>query len=532
MAGAHHGLVSSGPGLTASGRLSKHMQAPEQKTAAHKIYEELFCQVLTSHPSPEMGIILVTGATGYIGGRLVPELIARGYRVRVMLRAEWPGGQERWPGVEQVIADAADPASLRTALQGVHTAYYLIHSLLLGPKNFETADARNAANFRQAAEAEGVRRIIYLGGLGDMRTVLSRHLRSREHVADELRAGPIPTTVLRAAIIIGAGSASYEIIEYLVRNLPIIPIPAWARTRCQPIAVRDVIRLLVGVLETPATAGNSYDIGGSEILTYESMLRGLADVLGKRCLYLRMPRCLSGVGFYAYLAGLMTPVPAPITRSLMESLRNDVICQNNDIRTLIPFAPLSYRDAVCLALTREARDEIQSRWSDSYPPTHELALKLASLSSPPRYQTTYTLVSPKPAAALFRSICRIGGTEGWFHGNWMWRLRGTLDRILMGVGTARGRRSRATLRINDVIDFWRVENIVRNQQLLLRAEMKLPGEAWLEFSITPEENQNRLRITAYYNTRTPFGRAYWYIFMPFHGYLFANLIRQIERRSV
>jgi len=254
-------------------------------------------------------------------------------------------------------------------------------------------------------------------------------------------------------------------------------------------------------------------------------------VLGKRRLYLHIPRFLSGVGPYAYFAGLMTPVPAPITRSLMESLRCDVICQNSDIRDLIPFPPLSYSEAVRLALKREERDEIHSRWSDSYPPTHELAVKLAGLTSPPHYKTTYSLVTGKSAHALFQSLCCIGGTEGWFHGNWMWRLRGTLDRLLLGVGTARGRRSRTKLRINDVIDFWRVEDIVKDKRLLLRAEMKLPGEAWLEFSITPEGDKNRLHVTAYYNTQTAFGHFYWYIFMPFHWNIFANLIRQIERRS-
>jgi hypothetical protein len=216
----------------------------------------------------------------------------------------------------------------------------------------------------------------------------------------------------------------------------------------------------------------------------------------------------------------------------MESLRNDVICQDNSIRTLIPFQPLTYREAVRLALAREERDEVHSRWSDSYPPTHELALKLSDLTSPPRYKTTYSLVTRKPAHALFRSLCCIGGTEGWFHGNWMWRLRGTLDRMLLGVGTARGRRCRTKLRINDVIDFWRVEDIVKDRRLLLRAEMKLPGEAWLEFSITPEGDKHRLHVTAYYNTRTLFGRFYWYLFMPFHWNIFANLIRQIDRRSL
>jgi hypothetical protein len=284
-------------------------------------------------------------------------------------------------------------------------------------------------------------------------------------------------------------------------------------------------------LETPETAGGSYDIGGSEVLTYETMLRTLGNVLGKRRLYIRIPRLLSGVRPYAYWAGLMTPVPAPITRSLMESLRNDVVCQDDRIHRLVPFTPVTYKEAVLLALAREDRDEIHSRWSDSYPPAHELATKLSELPALPRYRTTYSVLSDKPAAALFQSVCRVGGREGWAQGNWMWWLRGVLDRLLLGVGSARGRRSQTRLRVDDVIDFWRVEEIRKERRLLLRAEMKLPGRAWLEFGIDREGNQQRLRVTAYYDTRTLFGRLYWYVFLPFHWYIFETLIRQIAKRS-
>jgi uncharacterized protein YbjT (DUF2867 family) len=494
-------------------------------------YGDLFCSALPTKPQPELGTILVTGATGYVGGRLVPELLARGYRVRAMLRGPTPSLKERWPGVEEVIADAGDPVALRAALQGVHTAYYLIHSLLLGPRRFEAVDARTAGNFRRAAEAAGVRRIIYLGGLGDVRTTLSPHLRSRAGVAEELQAGRVRTTVLRAAIILGAGSASYEIIAHLVNGLPVLPAPAWARTRCQPIAIRDVIRYLVGALETPATAGGSYDIGGPDVLTYEQMLRTLAEVRGKRRFFLPIPRALSGVRPYAYLAGLLTPVPAPITRSLMESLRHDVVCQDDAIRRLIPFRPVPYREAIVLALTREERDEISSRWSDAYPPGHELAIKLAELPEPPRFRTTYTLLCDKPAAALYQAICRIGGREGWFHGNWLWRARGVLDRLLLGVGTARGRRSRSELRLHDVIDFWRVEDLRRDRMLLLRAEMKLPGRAWLRFNLDPSGRQTRLTVTALFQTSSLAGRAYWYACYPLHLFVFYGLLKQIAKRS-
>ena len=341
------------------------------------VYDDgLFCRDLSSIPVPSLGPVLVTGATGYIGGRLVPELLARGYRVRAMVRAPSREHAERWPAAEIVVADAADPAGLGRALQGVHTAYYLIHSLLLGPREFETADRENARTFRQAAEAAGVKRIIYLGGLGDVRSPPSPHLRSRMHVAEELQRGTVPTTVLRAAIIMGSGSASYEIIHHLVRNLPVILIPDWAKMKCQPISIRDVVRYLVGALETPATAGRAFDIGGPDVLTYERMMRVLADVLGKRRLFVPMPHFLSSIRFYAYVAAFLTPVPAPITRSLMEGLRSDVVCGEDSIRPLVPFALLSYRRAVLEAMSREERDEIHTRWSDAYPPAHELAIKL------------------------------------------------------------------------------------------------------------------------------------------------------------
>ena len=242
-----------------------------------------------------------------------------------MVRRASPEHKELWPDAEIVVADALEIDSLKKALEGIHTAYYLIHSLLLGQKRFEAADVQASINFRKAAEEEKVQRIIYLGGLGDVQTNLSAHLKSRAIVAQELEKGKVPTTILRASIIIGSGSASYEIIQHLVKNAPIFFIPPWARTRCQPISIRDVIKYLVGVLEVSETSGKSFDIGGRDILTYETMLKILADLHGKKRFFLSFP--FSMVGFFAYLASLLTPVPAPITRCLMEGVRNQVICQ-------------------------------------------------------------------------------------------------------------------------------------------------------------------------------------------------------------
>ena len=492
-----------------------------------------FCQDLPTKPLPEAGIILVTGATGYIGGRLVPELLERGYRVRVMVRGVAPEILERWPDVEVAVADALDIDSLMRAIEGVHTAYYLIHSLLLGQKKFESADIESAINFRQAAEKQGLKRIIYLGGLGDVQSELSTHLKSRITVAQTLMSGKVPATFLRAAIIIGSGSASYEIIKHLVRNCPVILVPLWARTKCQPIAIRDVIKYLVGVLEKPEeTAGRSFDIGGSDIVTYEMMLKILSEIHLQKRLFISFP--LKTVKLYAYAASLLTPVPAPITMCLMESCHNDVICQNDDIRRIIPFQTMPYREALVRAMSREESDNVATRWSDAYPPAHELAIKLHEVEELSMYRSSYSITTEKKAAPLFRSATMIGGKEGWFRSNLLWRVRGWFDRALMGVGVTRGRRSSTTLRINDVIDFWRVEDLRENERLLLRAEMKMPGRAWLEFIITPDTKSpaHVLSVNAYFQHRGFWGKVYWYMFLPFHVFIFHDLIQQIEKRSL
>jgi uncharacterized protein YbjT (DUF2867 family) len=488
-----------------------------------------FCADLPTRPNPSTGKILVTGASGYIGGRLVPELLERGYDVRVLVRASSDEYIDRWPGAEVAVGDALDIKSLAAVLVGVGTAYYLIHSMLLGPKEFASFDRQAAANFRRAAEEAGVGSVVYLGGLGDVTSRLSPHLRSRIEVAEELKRGQTPVTVLRAAIIIGSGSASYEIVKNLVAKVPVILIPRCARSLCQPISVRDVIKYLVGVIEVPETAGRSFDIGGADILSYRDMLKTTADVLQAARLFIALPYCPTR--FYAYIASLLTPVPHPIAQCLMEGLRNDVICQESAIRDLLPFEPLSFREAFVRALSREEQDRVHTRWSDAYPPAWELAMNLTEFDPPPRYTASYSLETEKDAGRIFKSVCRIGGEDGWFHSNWMWRLRGSIDRILLGVGSSRGRKTQRTPQANDVIGFWRVEGVEEGRRLLLRAEMKLPGKAWLEFGIEDKGKMRRLTVTAHYHTTSLTGKLYWYAFLPFHGYIFKGLIRQIESRA-
>lgn len=491
--------------------------------------EDLFCQDLPSRPQPGIGKVLVTGASGYIGGRLVPELLARGYNVRAMVRAASPEYNALWPDAEIAVADALEIESLKKALNGVDTIYYLIHSLHLGPDEFESADIKAAINFRQVAQEQQVRRIIYLGGLEDVRSPLSSHLRSRMEVAEELKRGKASVTVLQAAIIIGSGSASYEIIQHLVRKLPVILIPHLAKNRCQPIAIRDVIKYLVGVLEVPQTAGKTFDIGGKDVLTYEMMMRILAVVVNKKRIFIPFP--FFNIQVYAYFASLITPVPNLITQCLMEGLKNEVICQDDTIKSFFPFEPMSYKEAIIRAMSREEQDRIYTRWSDAYPPAHELALKLRELKDIPTYTAYYSLTTTKRAPSLFGSLCKIGGKEGWFRNNWMWRLRGVLDRILLGVGTSRGRRSYHSLKINDVIGFWRIEDLKEDRRLLLRAEMKLPGKAWLEFNINEKNGKRSLSVIAYYDTHTFLGKTYWYACLPFHHLIFKKLIEDIEKRS-
>jgi uncharacterized protein YbjT (DUF2867 family) len=311
---------------------------------------DLLCRDLPTEPQTDIGRILVTGGTGYIGGRLIPELLARGYMIRVLVRKYSRELKDKWPEAEIVVGDVFDSESLGKALEGIHTAYYLIHSLLLGKKKFQTADILAAINFRKAAEEKKLKRIIYLGGLGDPNSSLSAHLKNRILVAQELQKGKVPVTYLRAAIVIGSGSASYEMIKHLIENCPVFLIPKRAKANCQPIAIRDVIKYLVGTLETSETSGKSYDIGGSDIINYEMMLKTQSDIVNKRRLFL--PSFFIPIKFYAYIVSLLTPVSPLIVMSLMESCKNDAVCKSDDIRKILQFESIGYKESLIRAITK------------------------------------------------------------------------------------------------------------------------------------------------------------------------------------
>lgn len=333
--------------------------------------DELFCDELPSRPQPALGKILVTGANGYIGGQLIPELLHRGYDVRIMVRNKSSDYLDRWPGVEIAKADALEPIGLSNALEGIHTAYYLIHSLLLGKKTFEKTDLQAALNFRIAAEKQGVKRIIYLSGLGNRQTNLSPHLDNRIRVADCLSEGNIPVTVLRAGMIIGAGSASYKILRNLVDNTPVFLIPKWAKTRSQPISVRGVMMYLVGVLEEDGTTGKRFDIGGPDIVAYDEKLKILAHILGKKRYF--FPSFVSFSSFYGTIAGLLTNVPKPVCKILVEGCKNEVICNDNDINKHINIECLSFKDSLIKALSNEKKTVISNQL-DVYPQAPKIAV--------------------------------------------------------------------------------------------------------------------------------------------------------------
>lgn len=478
---------------------------------------------------------LVTGGSGYVGGRLVPELLAAGHQVRCLARTPAKLADHPWADqVEVVRGDVTDAESLRTALDGMEVAYYLVHALGSG-RDFERTDGAAARTFGDACREAGVGRIVYLGGLtppGVPVGELSPHLRSRAEVGRILLNSGVPTAVLRAAVIIGSGSASFEMLRYLTERLPVMITPSWLRTRVQPVAIRDVLRYLTGCAELPPEVHRTFDVGGPDVLTYRDMMRRYAAVAQlPRRLVLPVPVLTPALS--SHWVGLVTPVPSSIARPLAESLRYEVICAENDIVTALPSppgAPLGVDDAVRMALRRIKEAQVTTRWSSASTP----GAPSDPLPTDPDWAggSLYTDHRFRDVEAtdeeLWRVIEGIGGENGWYSFPLAWSVRGWLDRLVGGVGLRRGRRDATRLRTGDALDFWRVEAIERGQLLRLRAEMRLPGLAWLELRVVPgEDGRTRYHQRALFHPHGLAGQLYWWSVTPFHTLVFGGMARNI-----
>ncbi|MDP1832457.1 MAG: SDR family oxidoreductase [Geothrix sp.] len=474
---------------------------------------------------PGKPLILVTGATGYIGGRLVPRLLAAGHRVRCLARNPERLAGRVWPGVEVVQGDVSDPVSLEPALHGVAQAYYLVHAMGEDSPDFRGRDLRQALTFAEACAQAGVRRIIYLGGLGDPTRHRSDHLASRQEVGAALGSSGLPVLEFRAAVIVGSGSASFEMLRHLTERLPIMITPRWVNTRCQPIGVRDVLGYLTEALEHPEVAG-IFEIGGRDILDYRGMMLGYAQAQGLRRLIVPMnvPFPILSVLW----VDLVTPIPLALAGPLVEGMSTEVVVRDPRALEVFRVRPMAYREALALALQRLDEDAVETTWASSLagqPEGRELGSHEGLF-----LERHHCHVKAQPHA-VFQAFCALGGENGWPAGNWMWQARGFLDRALRGVGMRRGRRHPAKLRVGDPVDFWRVEALEPDRLLRLRSEMKLDGHAWLQFTVRPEGTGSRLEQTAFFEPHGLLGLLYWYAVLPLHVFVFPGMIRAIRNRA-
>ena len=472
-------------------------------------------------------IVLITGATGYVGGRLVSRLQNSSVIVRCMARNPLYLADRVGPDVQLVRADVTNAATLEAALQGVDSAYYLVHALA-ATGDFESTELIGARNFAAAAKAAGVKRIIYLGGLGGAGSAKSAHMRSRHAVGDVFRASGVPTLELRASIIIGPGSLSFDLIRSLVRRLPIMVVPKWVRVKAQPIAIYDVLDYLVQAVDIPMKESTVYEIGGREELSYLDLMKRYGEIAGIRRLYINVPFLTPWLS--SLWLNLVTPLFAKVGRKLIDSIR--VASVVTDDRALRDFAvrPMDVSEAIRRAQEEEDRAFVQTRWSDAFS---------ASANTPSyggqrlgsRIVDSRMIVVDAAPEKVFRSIERIGGSHGWYYANWLWQIRGFLDRLVGGVGMQRGRREPNHLRNGDVVDCWRVEALERPHRLLLRAEMKVFGRAWLQFEVRQRDFKTEIRQTAVYDPRGLSGLVYWYLLYPLHELIFRGMLYGIARDS-
>jgi len=460
----------------------------------------------------------------------VPRLLESGYKVRCLVRT--PGNLQGRPwsgGVTVIKGDVCRGSGLEEALRGADAAYYLIHSMADAPE-FEAFEAAAARNFARAAAEAGVKKIIYLGGLGAA-AGLSKHLSSRHRVGEILRSSGLNVTEFRAAIIVGSGSVSFEILRYLAERLPIIPCFKYLKdTRCQPIAVRDVLSYLAGALENRASDNRVVEIGGATSHTYRELLSIYAECRGlKRGFF----DCLVwSPELSAKFVGLITPVPAVFAKPLLESLSNDVVCSSGEALRLFPeIKPLDYRTAVQYALMRINEHNVETSWTMAYVPHYSRPCSFIDTEGL-ILEDRHITVAASPEK-IFKVFSGIGGERGWFFLNWLWTLRAFADLILGGVGMRRGRRHPDVIHQGEPLDFWRVERVIENRMILLRAEMKLPGKGWLQFETRPAAGNDRsiLRQTAYFEPRGLFGYLYWYSLYPLHKFIFAGLAAAIKNRA-
>jgi uncharacterized protein YbjT (DUF2867 family) len=473
--------------------------------------------------------ILVTGATGYVGGRLVPRLLDAGRRVRAVGRSLDKLAARPFafhPGVELAAADLLDLDSARAALRGCDTAYYLVHSMHPGKRDFAAADRHAALIMARAAREEGLSRIIYLGGLGEDREDLSPHLKSRHEVALILSHGGVPLTHLRAAMILGSGSASFELLRYLGDRLPVMLTPSWVRTRCQPIAITNVLTYLAGCLDEPSTVGRTFDIGGPDILSYEDLFQLYAEQAGlPRRLIIPVP--VMSPRLSGYWAQLVTPIPASLVIPLVEGLQNEVVCKDDAIRDIIPQDLRTCRETIARALEKIRQNTVETCCTDagSTTPPEWLNVGDAPYAGGTVLECGYAARIASTPEDLWRALSRIGGETGWYYGDLLWRLRGFADKLVGGVGLRRLRINPDTLRVGDPLDFWRILTVEKHHRLVLLAEMKLPGEALLEFRLLrTADNVTEMTAHSRFLPRGLAGLAYWYSTFPLHQLVFSGML--------
>ncbi len=475
--------------------------------------------------------VFMTGATGYIGGRLTRGLLRRGWRVRCLVRSAEKLAMRDWAAddrLEIVEASLDDPAALVAAMHGCGAAYYLIHSMAIAGDDFHRRDLELARNFVAAASTAKLERIIYLGGLGETGDNLSEHLASRREVEAALSNSAVPVTTLRAAIIIGSGSASFEMLRYLVERLPVMVTPRWVGTECQPIAVRNVLHYLIACLTTPATTGMTLDIGGPDVLSYRNLMHITAEELALRRRWIIAVPVLTP-RLSSWWIHLITPLDRHMARPLAEGLRNRVVCRNGQAHSLMPQILLGVRESIALAIGKLQADEVETRWSDAGIIPGDPDWAGGTLLSDRR-----ELLVATDAAAVFQACCRIGGEHGWYATDWLWWVRGALDRLVGGPGLRRGRRDQERLFVGDAVDFWRVIAVEKNRRLELAAEMRLPGRAHLEWRIEPLADGQHCRLiqTARFRPHGLWGLVYWYGVAPLHGLVFPRMLRGIARSAL